>query len=463
MFAPRQQLSLSPKRDPVATLSSEEASDAMEYILSDLSLQRYLPSFRQHRIDLYIFLAMTPDDLARVGVNADADRQRLFECAWGIRTILRNGPSGTVPPPSQSTKDDNDDDVKHNVESPPKSKDAMGVLLAPTTFAPSSNKSSSYAHSLMSIAEDDESVFELNDGSEVVSRLSISSSPSNCSSSRNSGVAAREAIRFYMSSIASIPTLTSAVERNDNEDHDIQFHRKSALERLNGAGSAEKDVVGDMSDPTVKPKLKVKLVNADIRRHTAPAAPRRDYIEDVAKARASWQGRIEARPEEGREVLPPYECTVDLAGYLFVKREFDRPGEKAKDRSWKKLWLHIYGTQLRIYRFEPRNLDRDKPWATMTMQRADAGVAADYTKRKYVIRLRTLGPQLLIRANDHDHLISWVEQLQSSANISLSLDERSMPRFITLPRRQRRGTVLTERQREAMRESERRNMQETLV
>lgn len=127
----------------------------------------------------------------------------------------------------------------------------------------------------------------------------------------------------------------------------------------------------------------------------------------------------------------------------------------------RKLWLHIYGTQLRIYRFEPRK--HEKPWTTVTMQHADAGAAADYTKRKHVIRLRTLGPQLLLRANDHSHLVSWVEQLQSSTNISLSLDERPMPRFITLPRRQRRDNVLTDRQREALREAERRSMQETLV
>lgn len=318
----------------------------MEYILSDLSLQRYLPDFHQHRIDLYTFLGMTPDDFVRLGINVDADRQRLFDCAWGIRTILRNGPNGTVPPPPPSTKDENDDDVKHNMESSPKSKDAMDVLSS-TVFAPSSNKSSFYAHSLMSIAEDDESVFD-NDGSEVVARFSISSSPSNCSSSRDSGVAAREAIRSYMSSIASLPTLTLA-EPNDNGDYDIQFHRRSALERLSGAGSAKKDVVGDTS--VMKPKLKVKLLDADIRRHTAPPAPR-DYIEEVAKARASWQGRIEARPEEGREVLPPYKCTVELAGYLFVKREFDRPGEKAKDRSWKYVITSLFLSLLFLVYFQ---------------------------------------------------------------------------------------------------------------
>jgi hypothetical protein len=73
------------------------------------------------------------------------------------------------------------------------------------------------------------------------------------------------------------------------------------------------------------------------------------------------------------------------------------------------------------------------------MQQADAGLALDYVKRRNVIRLRTMdGPQFLMRSTDAIEIISWVEHLQASANVSTDLDQRKMPKFITLPRRRRR-------------------------
>lgn len=41
------------------------------------------------------------------------------------------------------------------------------------------------------------------------------------------------------------------------------------------------------------------------------------------------------REEEGKEVLPDYECTVDRMAYMQVKCEFSFPGIKSKNRSWK--------------------------------------------------------------------------------------------------------------------------------
>jgi hypothetical protein len=44
---------------------------------------------------------------------------------------------------------------------------------------------------------------------------------------------------------------------------------------------------------------------------------------------------VSPRPEEGSESLPRYTCTVYKMGYLLVKREMDRPGVKARNRSWR--------------------------------------------------------------------------------------------------------------------------------
>jgi hypothetical protein len=74
------------------------------------------------------------------------------------------------------------------------------------------------------------------------------------------------------------------------------------------------------------------------------------------------------------------------------------------------------------------------------MLNAQIGLATDYSKRNHVIRVRisSTGHQFLFQIQDRDECVSWIEKLQSSANISPTLDEREMPMFITLPMRRRR-------------------------
>ncbi|WFD44642.1 hypothetical protein MPSI1_003312 [Malassezia psittaci] len=73
-----------------------------------------------------------------------------------------------------------------------------------------------------------------------------------------------------------------------------------------------------------------------------------------------------------------------------------------------------------------------------SLQNAECGYAADYTKRKHVIRIRAEGEQLLIQTRNDLHLVEWIEALQAAINVSTDLDARAMPNFMTLPRRRRR-------------------------
>lgn len=73
-----------------------------------------------------------------------------------------------------------------------------------------------------------------------------------------------------------------------------------------------------------------------------------------------------------------------------------------------------------------------------SLQGAESGLAADYIKRKNIIRVRLQGEQFLIQCRDPGHVVSWIEALQAATNVSLDLDQRQMPKFITLPRRRRR-------------------------
>ncbi|ORZ12341.1 hypothetical protein BCR42DRAFT_493710 [Absidia repens] len=152
---------------------------------------------------------------------------------------------------------------------------------------------------------------------------------------------------------------------------------------------------------------------------------------------------VEKREEEGKEELPPYECTISKMGYMMVKNELDGPDEKSKRRSWRKLYIMLWGTNIRAYKTIPMTeLEEKKPIWCYSMQDAEAGQPSDYCKYRHVIRLRLhQGSQLLIRAKDERDQMEWIEHLQASANVSLDLDERKMPHFITSSRRRRRARV----------------------
>lgn len=93
-----------------------------------------------------------------------------------------------------------------------------------------------------------------------------------------------------------------------------------------------------------------------------------------------------------------------------------------------------------------------------TLQGAESGLAADYLKKKNVVRVRVQGEQFLLQAESPKDVVDWIEAfqvcleysltrplvdvnlvfLQAGTNVSLDLDERPMPKIITLPRRRRR-------------------------
>ncbi|WRT67119.1 uncharacterized protein IL334_004085 [Kwoniella shivajii] len=73
-----------------------------------------------------------------------------------------------------------------------------------------------------------------------------------------------------------------------------------------------------------------------------------------------------------------------------------------------------------------------------SLQNAESGLAADYAKRKNVVRVRVNGEQFLLQTSDNREVVSWIEAFQAATNVALDLDVRPMPKIITLPRRRRR-------------------------
>lgn len=61
-----------------------------------------------------------------------------------------------------------------------------------------------------------------------------------------------------------------------------------------------------------------------------------------------------AREDEGREALPSYTCDVHIEGYVPRKMEFVKPGVQAKDRRWKRQYVILHGTSVKVYKSDPR-------------------------------------------------------------------------------------------------------------
>ncbi|PWZ00257.1 hypothetical protein BCV70DRAFT_107489 [Testicularia cyperi] len=103
-----------------------------------------------------------------------------------------------------------------------------------------------------------------------------------------------------------------------------------------------------------------------------------------------------------------------------------------------------------------------------TLQGAESGLAADYLKRRHVVRVRAEGEQFLLQTRSDRHVVDWIEALQAATNVSMDLEKRQMPKFITLPRRRRRrrrnadGTTTTAEEQETrdIQEAQRRSIAE---
>ncbi|KAG0379818.1 hypothetical protein BGX24_011591 [Mortierella sp. AD032] len=123
------------------------------------------------------------------------------------------------------------------------------------------------------------------------------------------------------------------------------------------------------------------------------------------EAQIKYKGfpKIEPRPEQGNEALP------------------------------RRTFAHLRGTALRLYAVDME----DVPCLhvrNISLQLAKCEIATDYKQRSNVIRIRACDRTVLLECKDRIDALTWLEHLQAAANIATSLEDRSMPKFYTLPR-----------------------------
>ncbi|ETS01467.1 hypothetical protein M419DRAFT_99681 [Trichoderma reesei RUT C-30] len=199
---------------------------------------------------------------------------------------------------------------------------------------------------------------------------------------------------------------------------------------------------------------------------------------DSTPAKASWLARIKSRGKEPRaaklddglddqgrnspdamdsvpEELPSYTSSIAIEGIFHKKHEIEDTTKRAEDRQWHTVAVALNGTALSIYntkkdwgwgkaRDGPSISPDNPPWIrkaklekTYSLLHADAGIAADYKKRRYVIRVRAETDQFLLACIELSTFVKWLECLFAAIDVAAPIDERDFPRDMSIPRIQR--------------------------
>ncbi|OLN81673.1 hypothetical protein CCHL11_05602 [Colletotrichum chlorophyti] len=156
-----------------------------------------------------------------------------------------------------------------------------------------------------------------------------------------------------------------------------------------------------------------------------------------------------------REKLPGYSCDIELEGVWVMKMEIENTTKRAEDRNWHTTYVQLRGTALNLYNVKkdwgwgrtrdgPTISPDNPPWVrkssldrAYSLQHADVGIAADYKKRRYVIRVRAETDQFLLSCIELSTMVKWLEALFAAIDVAAPIDERDYPRDQSIPRIQR--------------------------
>ncbi|KAH8595891.1 hypothetical protein B0O99DRAFT_511119 [Bisporella sp. PMI_857] len=164
---------------------------------------------------------------------------------------------------------------------------------------------------------------------------------------------------------------------------------------------------------------------------------------------------VQPREDEGRETLPAYSSAISLCNVFLHKKELEGAVHKAQDRSWHKVSVFLQGTALTLHAYKSGSMLSS--WGkdaadrvveskmggflkSYNLQHADVGVAADYYKKKYVIRVRAETDQFLLSCSRIETFVIWLQSLFAAIDLAPPLDDREIPKDISIPQPRRRST-----------------------
>merc|ERR1711988_64300 len=158
----------------------------------------------------------------------------------------------------------------------------------------------------------------------------------------------------------------------------------------------------------------------DMKRRQDEDMMRQDIIEKQKEQEKARSRDVPDTRSESGSIKGEKHPDGELEGMLVRKHEWESTTKKASNRSWEKLCVVLKGSQIMFYK--DQKTYRSKPEETFRSESpvdligGVADVAADYTKKKHVFRLKLLnGGDYLFQAVDDEQMQLWVEAINRQA------------------------------------------------
>ena len=188
---------------------------------------------------------------------------------------------------------------------------------------------------------------------------------------------------------------------------------------------------------------------------------------------ATHQQATQRRHLEGREILPKYTCSAAAEGKVLLQLESMNPLHGIGESEWREVYMVLQGTMLSFHRSKDNG--PGKLLRKYTLQHAEVGLAVDtqhtvlvpqsrlahlvpsaarrkaWTKdpdmfkpvRQHILRLRAETDQVIIADPSEERIHSLMHAIGAGIDVACAIDERSIPRQCTIPRRRRRRANLS--------------------
>merc|ERR1712130_223606 len=157
------------------------------------------------------------------------------------------------------------------------------------------------------------------------------------------------------------------------------------------------------------------------RRQDEDMMRQQDLIEKQKQASLDRRSRdIPETKSESGSIKESKHADGELEGMLVRKHEWESTTKKASNRSWEKLCVVLKGSQIIFYKdqktYRSHPGDTFKGETPVDLINCTAEVATDYTKKKYVFRLRLAnGGFYLFQAADEEQMELWVNGINNQA------------------------------------------------
>jgi len=253
--------------------------------------------------------------------------------------------------------------------------------------------------------------------------------------------------------------------RNTEGEGDTMTSLAVSISGRNGASQTSNQVPSQaiVLPPTRTPKRPQSYFNS----FQTTCTPAHD--DPPSYATAARQKPVTRRDSHaGRESLPEYSSSVSAGALMLVNMESVSPLHSVSPSEWRDVYVEVRGTLLNFHRVKdgrPYRLLR-----SYTLQHAEVGLAPDayhtvlvpnsrlahlipnaarqkaYRKdaqlfraeEQFIMRLRVETDQILLAHKSEDKILEILHEIGAGIDIAPAIDERSISKQCTVPRRRRR-------------------------